>query len=122
MQSVSSCLRVLSAIQAPQTLQNLDIQRMIIPLSVQTGSIFSPSIRNTQTPGTPTLLVLFTAVMVGSPEDGISHGVLPFTPVYVTCGLIRGLIQVNEKSFDLKEGWYKEEGDKTGMNGCMLPW
>ena len=34
-------------------------------------------------------------------------------------------IQVNEKSFDLKEGilgWYKKEGDKTGMNGCMLPW
>ena len=31
-------------------------------------------------------------------------------------------IQVNEKSFDLKEGWYKMEGDKTGMNGCMLPW
>ena len=33
--------------------------------------------------------------------------------------------QVNEKSFDLKEGiqgWYKKEGDKTGMNGCMLPW
>ena len=83
---------------------------------------FLSIIRNTQTPGTPTLLVLFTAVMVGSPEDGISHGVLPFTPVYVTCGLIRGLIQVNEKSFDLKEGWYKEEGDKTGMNGCMLPW
>ena len=28
-------------------------------------------------------------------------------------------IQVNEKSFDLKEGiqgWYKKEGDKTGMN------
>ena len=24
--------------------------------------------------------------------------------------------QVNEKSFDLKEGWYKREGDKTGMN------
>ena len=19
-------------------------------------------------------------------------------------------------------GWYKKEGDKTGMNGCMLPW
>ena len=34
-------------------------------------------------------------------------------------------LQVNEKSFDLKEGiegWYKKEGDKTGMNGCMLPW
>ena len=30
--------------------------------------------------------------------------------------------QVNEKSFELKEGWYKKEGDKTGMNGCMLPW
>ena len=26
--------------------------------------------------------------------------------------------QVNEKSFDLKEGWYKKEGDKTGMNCC----
>ena len=35
------------------------------------------------------------------------------------------ILQVNEKSFDLKEGiqgWYKKEGDKTGMNGCMLPW
>ena len=30
-------------------------------------------------------------------------------------------IQVNEKSFDLKEGWYIKEGDKTGMNGRMLP-
>ena len=33
--------------------------------------------------------------------------------------------QVNEKSFDLKQGiygWYKKEGDKTGMNGCMLLW
>ena len=24
--------------------------------------------------------------------------------------------KVNEKSFDLKEGWYKKEGDKTGIN------
>ena len=33
--------------------------------------------------------------------------------------------QVNEKSFDLKEGnrdGKKKEGDKTGMNGCMLLW
>ena len=28
-------------------------------------------------------------------------------------------IQVNEKSFDSKEGWYKKEGDKTGMDGWM---
>ena len=31
-----------------------------------------------------------------------------------------------EKSFDLKEGNYrdgiKKEGDKTGMDGWMLPW
>ena len=32
------------------------------------------------------------------------------------------ILQVNEKSLDFKEGWYKKEGDKTGMNGCMLPW
>ena len=34
----------------------------------------------------------------------------------------KGRRQVNEKSFDLKEGimgWYKKEGDKTGMDGCM---
>ena len=32
------------------------------------------------------------------------------------------VLQVNEKSFDLKEGiygWYKKEGDKTGMDGWM---
>ena len=28
-------------------------------------------------------------------------------------------LQVNEKSFDSKEGWYKKEGDKTGMDGWM---
>ena len=33
--------------------------------------------------------------------------------------------QVNEKIFPFQRGnirgWYKKEGDKTGMNGCMLP-
>ena len=32
-------------------------------------------------------------------------------------------LQVNEKSFELKVGIYIEkEGDKTGMDGCMLLW
>ena len=37
------------------------------------------------------------------------------------CASKKGRKQVNEKSFDLKEGiegWYKKEGDKTGMDGC----
>ena len=32
------------------------------------------------------------------------------------------ILQVNEKSFKIKEGRYKKEGDKTGKTGCMLPW
>ena len=43
---------------------------------------------------------------------------IPQNVVYIK----KGRRQVNEKSFNLKEGikgWYKKGGDKTGMDGWM---